>query len=104
LGGLREGPSQANAFVTGSAAGVIGGSDVLDVCTGHGVLAKAATEHSAKVSAVDFSEAMVAVARRNVPSMDCHQGDAQDLPYLDGTLMPSFAATASYMYRSRIAL
>ncbi|QIG98968.1 MULTISPECIES: class I SAM-dependent methyltransferase [unclassified Bradyrhizobium] len=78
------GPLTAQSVdVTLDAAGVIGGCDVLDVCTGHGVLALAATERGAKVSAVDFSDAMVAAARRNVPSMDCRQGDAQDLPYPD---------------------
>src|SRR6516162_6428857 len=80
------GPLTAQSVdVTLDAAGVIGGSDVLDVCTGHGVLALAATERGAKVSAVDFSEAMVAAARRNAPSVDCRQGDAQDLPYPDNT-------------------
>ena len=65
------GPLTAQSVdVTLDAAGVIGGSDVLDVCTGHGVLALAATERGAKVSAVDFSEAMVAAARRNAPSVD----------------------------------
>jgi len=55
------GPLTAQSVdVTLDAAGVIGGCDVLDVCTGHGVLALAATERGAKVCAVDFSEAMVA--------------------------------------------
>ena len=80
------GPLTAQSVdVTLDAAGVIGGCDVLDVCTGHGVLALAATERGAKVCAVDFSEAMVAAARRNAPSVDCRQGDAQDLPYPDDT-------------------
>jgi SAM-dependent methyltransferase len=80
------GPLTAQSVdVTLDAAGVIGGCDVLDVCTGHGVLALAATERAAKVCAVDFSEAMVAAARRNAPSVDCRQGDAQDLPYPDNT-------------------
>jgi len=80
------GPLTAQSVdATLDAAGVIGGCDVLDVCTGHGVLALAATERGAKVSAVDFSEPMVAAACRNVPSMDCRQGDAQDLPYPDNT-------------------
>ena len=78
------GPLTAQSVdVTLDAAGVIGGCDVLDVCTGHGVLALAATERGAKVCTVDFSEHMVAAARRNAPSVDCRQGDAQDLPYPD---------------------
>jgi SAM-dependent methyltransferase len=80
------GPLTAQSVdVTLDAAGVIGRCDVLDVCTGHGVLALAATERGAKACAVDFSEAMVAAARRNAPSVDCRQGDAQDLPYPDNT-------------------
>jgi SAM-dependent methyltransferase len=58
---------------------------MLDVCTGHGVLALAASKRGAKVSAIDFAEAMVAAARRNVPAAECLQSDAQDLPYLDDT-------------------
>src|SRR5262249_38290086 len=67
------------------AAGVTSGCRVLDVCTGHGVLALAATERGAKVSAVDSAATMVAAARRNAPTVDCRQGDAQALPYADST-------------------
>jgi SAM-dependent methyltransferase len=67
------------------AAGVIHGWKVLDVCTGHGVLALAATKRGAKVYAIDFAEAMVAAARRNAPMAECRQGDAQQLPYSDDT-------------------
>ena len=49
------------------------------------MLALAARARGAKVCAVDFSETMVAAARRNAPSVDCRQGDAQDLPYPDNT-------------------
>jgi len=66
-------------------AGVAPGCNVLDVCTGHGVLALAATQRGAKVCALDFAEAMVAAAHRNVPTAECRQGDAQDLPYAEDT-------------------
>ena len=66
-------------------AGVAPGCNVLDVCTGHGVLALAATQRGAKVCALDFAEAMVAAAHRNVPTAECRQGDAQDLPYAENT-------------------
>jgi SAM-dependent methyltransferase len=66
------------------AAGVTRGHHVLDVCTGHGVLAAAAAERGAVVAGLDFAEEVVAVARRNVPGVEFRQGDAQDLPYLDG--------------------
>jgi SAM-dependent methyltransferase len=66
-------------------AGVAPGCNVLDVCTGHGVLALAATQRGARVCALDFAEAMVAAAHRNVPTAECRQGDAQDLPYAENT-------------------
>lgn len=59
------------------------GSRLLDVCTGHGVLAAAAAERGAIVSGLDFSEQVVAVARRNFSSLDFRQGDAQALPFPD---------------------
>jgi len=68
-----------------NAAGVTAGGTVLDVCTGHGVLARSAAQRGAKVSAIDFAEKMVAAARRNAPMADCQQGDAQNLPYGDNT-------------------
>jgi SAM-dependent methyltransferase len=67
------------------AARVSAGCNLLDVCTGHGVLALAASQRGAVVSAVDFAEAMLSAARRNVPSADCRLADAQALPYADNT-------------------
>jgi SAM-dependent methyltransferase len=67
------------------AAKVTKGCRMLDVCTGHGVLAAAAAERGANVSAVDFAESMVAIVHRNVPNVDCRRGDAQDLPFGEGT-------------------
>jgi len=69
--------------VTLDAAGVAAECRLLDVCSGHGVLARTAAQRGAKVSALDFAEAMVAATRRNVPAAECRQGDAQDLPYAD---------------------
>jgi SAM-dependent methyltransferase len=74
-----------SADMTLDAAGVVSGSKVLDVCTGHGVLALAAINRGANVCALDFAEAMIAAARRNVPASECRQGDAQNLPYPDDT-------------------
>lgn len=65
------------------AARVAKGTHVLDICTGHGVLARAALERKAQVDALDFAEEMVAAARRNLPAARIRQGDAQDLPYPD---------------------
>jgi SAM-dependent methyltransferase len=65
------------------AAGVTRGRRVLDVCTGHGVLAAAAAERGATAFGLDFAEEVVAVARRNVPIVEFRQGNAQELPYPD---------------------
>lgn len=67
------------------AAGVERGRRVLDVCTGHGVLAARAAERGATVSGLDFADEVVAVARRNVPGVEFRQGDVQDLPYPDAS-------------------
>ena len=66
------------------AAGVTRGRRLLDVCTGPGLLAAAAAKRGALVAGLDFAEAVVAVARRNVPGVVFRQGDAQALPYPDG--------------------
>ena len=80
------GPLTAQSVdATLDAAAVSAGSNILDVCTGHGVLARSAIERGAKVFAVDFSEAMIAAVRRNVPAAECRQGDAQNLPFSDNT-------------------
>ena len=53
-----------SAGETLDAAGVIPGCKVLDVCTGHGVLALAATKRGAKVFAIDFAEAICGSPQR----------------------------------------
>src|SRR5215468_10581709 len=58
---------------------------VLDVCTGHGVLADAALARKAVVSGLDFAKEVVATATRNVPGVAFRRGDAQALPYPDAS-------------------
>jgi len=65
------------------AAGVTRGMRVLDVATGPGHVAAAAAERGAVVTAVDFSPAMVERARSR--GVDAREGDAQALPFSDGT-------------------
>jgi len=67
------------------AARVGRGCRVLDVCTGHGVLAGAALAREAVVWGLDFAEEVVAAAMRNVPGAAFCQGDAQILPYPDAS-------------------
>ena len=57
------------------------GTRLLDVATGPGYVAAAAAGRGASVVAVDFSEAMLAEARRQHPGIDFRSGDAEALPF-----------------------
>jgi SAM-dependent methyltransferase len=63
------------------AAGVTAGMRVLDVASGPGGVA--AAELGAAPVGVDFSAQMVAVARREHPSLRFEQGDAEALTFVD---------------------
>jgi ubiquinone/menaquinone biosynthesis C-methylase UbiE len=64
------------------AANVANGVRVLDIASGPGYAAFAAAERGAEVVAIDFSPAMVALAKESHPQIDFREGDAQalDLP------------------------
>src|SRR5262245_34194303 len=64
-----------------NAVGAGPGTRLLDVATGPGYVAAAATRRGASVVAVDFSEAMLAEARRHHPEIDFRSGDAEALPF-----------------------
>ena len=61
------------------------GMEVLDVACGQGDLAALATRRGARAIGIDFSEAMLALARRRHPSIHFQQGNAQALPFIDGS-------------------
>jgi len=67
------------------ATDVCGGSRVLDVATGPGYAAAAAAARGADVIGLDFSAAMLAMARRQHPALDLREGDAEDLPFADAS-------------------
>lgn len=74
-------------------AGIAPGYSVLDVACGPGFVAAAAAERGAVVRGLDFSEAMLEVARGRFPGLTFDQGDAEALPYADGsfnTVMSNF--------------
>jgi len=66
------------------AAAVAAGKRVLDVACGPGHVAAAAAARRAVAEGLDFSAAMVGVARNAYPEIAVTEGDAEDLPYADG--------------------
>jgi len=63
------------------AARVAAATAVLDVATGPGFVAAAAAGRGANVTGLDFSPAMLALARANAPAIAFREGDAQALPF-----------------------
>ena len=63
------------------AARVTPGMQVLDVCSGPGMLAAGALQRGAEAIGLDFSVEAVELARRLVPNGRFQQGDAQALPF-----------------------
>ena len=66
------------------AAGVAQGSRVLDLGTGTGTTAAAARDRGATVVGVDFSDAMLAEARRTVTDVTFQSASVEALPLDDG--------------------
>ena len=62
-------------------AGVGAGMRLLDVASGPGVVTRAAAGRGARAMGLDFSRAMVDVARAANPGIEFREGDAQELPF-----------------------
>lgn len=60
------------------------GKTVLDLCCGHGNVAGALVNTGAAVTGLDFSPAMLSLARSRVPGASFVEGDAASLPFEDG--------------------
>ena len=73
------------------------GDDVLDACCGTGDLALAAHEAGGKVVGVDFSERMLARARRKSSAIEWVRADALALPFADAAFD---AATVGFGIRN----
>ena len=67
------------------AAGVRHGHRVLDVASGPGYVAELAAARGANPAGIDISEGMVALARRSHPELEFVVGDAEDLPFEEGS-------------------
>jgi ubiquinone/menaquinone biosynthesis C-methylase UbiE len=66
-------------------ASVSAGMLALDVACGPGYVSAAAKQLRAVPTGIDFSEKMVAIAKRMFPEVRFTQGDARDLPFEDGS-------------------
>ncbi len=74
--------------VVADAAGIGTGDRVLDVACGTGALTCAAARRTGgdgSVVGVDINEAMLAVARRKPQAVQWHHGEAESLPFPDGS-------------------
>lgn len=73
-------------FIPGllDAAAVRSGCSVLDVACGPGFVTAGAAERGATARGLDFSPAMLGVARARHPGISFDEGDAEALPYADG--------------------
>lgn len=69
------------------------GSRVVDVAAGPGTLSLLAAARGAKVSAIDFSEAMIAhlAPKAKALGVDARVGDGMALPYADGSFDAAFS-------------
>lgn len=67
------------------------GTRLLDIACGTGVAARAAADLGARVTGVDFSPAMLAMARGLHPDIDFHAGDAEALPFADASFAAAMA-------------
>jgi SAM-dependent methyltransferase len=67
------------------AAAVRAGARVLDVACGPGYVAAAAAERGAEVTGIDVAAEMISLARRLNPGLDFRRGDAEQLPFEDGS-------------------
>lgn len=69
-------------------AAVRPGDRVLDVACGTGVVARGAAERvgpGGRVTGLDVNPGMLAVARRLAPAIEWRQGEAEKLPFADGS-------------------
>ena len=65
------------------AAEVSSGMSVLDIGCGPGYVSAAAAEQGAISTGLDFSEEMIAIAKKMFPHIEFREGDAQNLPFAD---------------------
>jgi SAM-dependent methyltransferase len=90
------------------AAGIGRAMRVVDVATGAGYAAAAASERGADVVGVDFSATQLTLARRQYPDLEFREGDAGALPFPDGSVdgvisnfgMPHFPEPDAFLHEA----
>lgn len=75
----------ADMCVPGLVAACGDGRDVLDLCCGHGNVTRGLTGAGKRATGLDFSPAMLALARTRAPAARFVEGDAMNLPFEDGS-------------------
>jgi SAM-dependent methyltransferase len=65
------------------AAAIKAGMSLLDVACGPGYLSDAVRKAGAVPKGIDFSEKVIAIAKKTFPDLSFTQGDAQNLPFED---------------------
>ena len=86
--GYADGFANAAGMVGGALAKAVGaapGMHVLDLCTGPGAVAVRLLERGADVTGLDFSPAMIEIARRAAPEATFVTGDAMALDFASAT-------------------
>lgn len=96
--------TQQSAGAILNAAGVTAGSTVLDVCTGHGALARVAAAHGGKVCALDFADKMLLRYAEMLRWSIVSKGTRKICLTKRMRSMPSFAAMGSSICLSPTAL
>ncbi|MBO6539107.1 MAG: methyltransferase domain-containing protein [Rhizobiaceae bacterium] len=61
------------------------GKHILDLCCGHGIVAAGLVKAGASVTGLDFSPAMLRIAREMVPQAEFVEGDAMAMPFPDAS-------------------
>ncbi len=86
--GYADGFAQATQVVAERLSDTIKaerGTQVLDLCTGHGVVAAALLKRGASVVGLDFSQAMIALAKSAAPEAEFVHGDAMAMEFEDAS-------------------
>jgi SAM-dependent methyltransferase len=84
------------------AAHVTAGTRLLDAGCGAGLLSLLASLRGARVSALDASAALLAIARDRLPEADVRQGDLERLPFADAGF-DAITAVNSVFYAADVA-